>query len=148
MKAQSSSGLLPLNRSGFLTLLFCFFGYESGRLASAISIACKSKPKKSGRGFRGVAVGRSECSWRFSSIRSTPSGADSSMTSSIGSWETNHRFQAWEAMRGHSTGVVVDSLGTVGWTSSLYKRYSNHRSGIGVLDMTGLLVGVARNSGV
>ena len=51
-------------------------------------------------------------------------------------------------MRGHSTGVVVDSLGIVGWTSSLYKRYSNHGSGIGVLDMTGLLVGVARNSGV
>jgi len=51
-------------------------------------------------------------------------------------------------VRGHSIGVVVDSLGIVDWTPSLCKRRSNRGSGIGVLDMTGLLVGVARNSGV
>ena len=148
MKAQSSLGLPLLNRSGSLIPLFHFFGCKSGRLASAISITCKSKPEKSGREFRGVAVGHSECSWGSSSICSILSGADSSMTSLIGSWETKRRFRAWETVRGYSIGVVINSLGTIGWTPSLCKRRSNCGSGIGVLDMTGLLVGVARNGGI
>jgi len=46
------------------------------------------------------------------------SSAFLSSSSSIGLRETSHWFLAYEAMRGHSTGVVVVSLGGPGWVPS------------------------------
>jgi len=61
--------------------------------------------------------------------------ASFSPSSSTGLRVTSRWFLACEAVRGHSTGVVVDSLGGPGRVPSRRAQCSSRGSGVGAWDM-------------